>query len=85
MMPADRWPVRADVGPWSIIWHGGRLADVHHAESMGAVHCLQVWDYDARGPYRGTRAQATARVRTRLAAWADVDGPTYVREVVRWG
>jgi hypothetical protein len=33
-------------GPWRFVWHGGRLADVYHAESDTALDCTQVGEYD---------------------------------------
>ena len=33
-------------GPWTFVWHGGRLMDVYHADSDTALDCKQVGAYD---------------------------------------
>lgn len=67
-------------GPWTIVWRGGRLADVFHAEVPGALACVQVGDYD----YHFGRLEVLPTMddlRDTLDEWIKSDGPSYLAEL----
>ena len=75
------------VGPWFAVWHGGRLADIFHAEhEHGAtpLDCVEVgpWDFAwTREQLDAARAGLDAGdVRAALTEWARDVGADYARE-----
>lgn len=62
----SREPQTAQEGPWTAVWHGGRLADISHAEREGPIACVEVGE-------EGLEAA--------LEAWARESGPDYIREL----
>ena len=65
-------------GPWRAVWHGGRLADVYHAEFESVIANYQVdgWSWKTSST-TATRAD----VERGLEEWVEDDSGDYAREL----
>jgi hypothetical protein len=71
-------PLKLTRGPWTFVWHGGRLMDVFHAESDTAQDCVQAGPYD----WRHGKSLATPETAAEAADhWVGESSGDYLREL----
>lgn len=71
--------VKYTKGPWTFKWHGGRLADIFHAEYVHAIDCVSVGTMDDHG----TQIEPFTRATLKESAdqWVKESSADYVREL----
>jgi hypothetical protein len=72
--------ITVSIAPWKLVYSGGRLADVFHAESDTALDCVQVGAFDwQKGELLSQPTRASLK-RT-LSEWIAESGEDYAREL----